>query len=137
VLIIILACTNQIITGSQNNSNSTINCTYSNFSEKNYVSKNSEECEQIKFECDPSTVYFIDKCGCGCRVKPDLELLKVYCTDEERGNKACEEKDIPVCGWYNRNIKCIRYPCAQDFINSCYACADDKVYYWTQGRCPE
>lgn len=42
-----------------------------------------------------------------------------------------------VCGWFNpQKIQCLRYPCAVNYNNSCDACKDDKVLYWTYGECP-
>ncbi|TAL48149.1 hypothetical protein EPN87_01205 [archaeon] len=52
-------------------------------------------------------------------------------------NQICTAQYNPVCGWFDpAKIQCIRYPCAQTFSNSCFACSDDKVKYYTQGECP-
>ena len=48
----------------------------------------------------------------------------------------CTEVYQPACGWYNASIQCVRYPCANTYSNSCYACRDAKVASWTEGKCP-
>lgn len=135
-ILIAIACIKNPI-DSNNNQNTTQECTYNNYSEKEYVSKSIDECNKIKFECENSMIYFVDNCGCGCKLKGDENLVKVYCTDEQRDIEHCSAEKNPVCGWYNRNIKCLRFPCAQSYDNLCFACQDDKVYYWTQGECPQ
>ena len=61
-----------------------------------------------------------------------------YCTPEQKKADICIELYQPVCGWFDpKKIQCIRYPCAQTFSNSCFACADEKVLYWTEGECPK
>jgi hypothetical protein len=62
---------------------------------------------------------------------------KTYCKPEQRGAEFCYEIYAPVCGWFNQNIKCIKYPCAQNFENDCFACANENVEYYTQGECPQ
>lgn len=59
-----------------------------------------------------------------------------YCP-ENRGNGFCIELYKPVCGWFGKNIQCIRYPCAQTYSNECFACNNEKVEYWTEGECPD
>ena len=34
-----------------------------------YVSTDTDQCKAIRFTCDPGAVYFINQCGCGCRVE--------------------------------------------------------------------
>jgi hypothetical protein len=62
--------------------------------------------------------------------------IKNYCTPEQKKAQICPEYYSATCGWFNSSIKCIKYPCAQTFSNSCFACADDKVEYYTIGECP-
>jgi len=62
---------------------------------------------------------------------------KTFCTEEQRKAEACIEIYQPVCGWIIKEIICIKYPCAQTFSNSCVACKDSNVAYWTEGECPE
>jgi len=50
--------------------------------------------------------------------------------------KACTREYKPVCGWYRRGIRCLKYPCAGNFSNHCTACSDKKVAYTTNGKCP-
>ncbi len=61
--------------------------------------------------------------------------IKYYCKKQER-NKACTREYIPVCGWLEKNVRCNRKPCTLNFGNQCSACSDEKVYYVTQGKCP-
>jgi len=66
-------------------------------------------------------------------VKPGKNL----CHQESREGGYCIEVYQPVCGWFDsEKIQCVKYPCAQTFSNSCFACHDDKVQYWTEGECP-
>lgn len=64
-------------------------------------------------------------------------LDKNYCTSESRKGDVCITLYEPVCGWFDpEKIQCIKYPCAETFSNSCFACLDEKVLYWTDGECP-
>jgi len=58
---------------------------------------------------------------------------RFYCTTR---TGVCIELYNPVCGWFSPDIQCVKYPCAQDFSNSCFACSDDNVLYYTEGACP-
>ena len=65
------------------------------------------------------------------------EREKHYCSPGDKNNKVCIELYDPACGWFDpTHIQCIRYPCARTFSNSCFACADKDVIYWTGGECP-
>lgn len=60
------------------------------------------------------------------------------CTPEQRQIQACIQLYKPVCGWNDpEKIQCIKYPCAQVYSNSCFACANENVLYWTEGECPK
>jgi len=59
------------------------------------------------------------------------------CTDAERGTAACIQIYQPVCGWFSPEINCIKYPCASTYSNSCVACKEKTVAYWTEGECPQ
>ena len=74
------------------------------------------------------------------REGPDCEFAEcnvkvVDCTNESRKAEICFELYEPVCGWSNENIKCITYPCAQTYSNSCFACQNENVAYYTFGEC--
>ncbi|GEM_PF-6189611 len=60
---------------------------------------------------------------------------KNFCSAESREADACILIYQPVCGYFNSSIQCIRAPCAGTYSNSCVACADEKVEYWTYGEC--
>jgi hypothetical protein len=61
----------------------------------------------------------------------------VFCPAGQRPD-VCLQIYRPACGWFDpESIQCIRYPCAATYSNSCVACADEKVLYWTDGPCPE
>ena len=68
---------------------------------------------------------------------PTEEDSKVYCKLEQRKAEICTALYSPVCGWFNSSIKCLKYPCAQTFSNSCSACSNEKVEYLTKGECPK
>lgn len=111
-------------------------CDYTNESMK-YVAKSIEECAMILIKCEPSYEFFSNECGCGCKLKSDseLKLEHHYCTGEK--TDVCIEIYKPVCGWFDpAKIQCLTYPCAGTYPNSCYACKDDKVQYWTEDKCP-
>lgn len=62
---------------------------------------------------------------------------KTFCTSEQRGKDVCIEIYQPVCGWSDpEKIQCITYPCASTYSNSCFACIDENVLYFTEGECP-
>lgn len=66
---------------------------------------------------------------------PNNDSVKTYCSGE-RGGRFCTQNYAPVCGWFNQSIKCLKYPCAATYGNSCEACVDANVEYWTSGVCP-
>jgi putative hemolysin len=99
-----------------------------------YVSTDLEKCKVIRFMCVKGKEYFSDDKGCGC--KP-IEPAQNECTIESRKGEFCSAQYEPVCGWFDgAKIQCIAYPCAQTFSNSCNACHNDNVAYWTTGECP-
>lgn len=109
-------------------------------SERYYVSDDVEFCKQIKFLCKPEYEPFSDDKGCGCRLIRDnsgSSENKTFCTDESRGADICIELYAPVCGWFSPEINCIKYPCAQTFSNSCFACSNGNVEYYIPGECPK
>src|SRR3989344_5991504 len=85
---------------------------------KNYVGKSLDECSRIRFICEENSEYFSDDCGCGCVEK------ETRCTEDEKKAEICTTEYSPVCGWFNKEIKCIKYPCAQTYGNRCSACID-------------
>jgi len=61
-----------------------------------------------------------------------------YCSADSRLADACAEYYRPACGWWDpAKIQCIKYPCAANYGNECFACMDEKVLYWTEGNCPQ
>jgi len=67
----------------------------------------------------------------------DCSIVKNYCKPSDRKNDTvCPSIVNPVCGWFNNNIQCFVYPCASTYSNSCIACMDSNVTYWTVGECP-
>ena len=63
--------------------------------------------------------------------------VPIYCTDKQRTVDVCTADYVPVCGFFNQEIKCIKYPCAQTYSNGCGACTDAKVEYYVSGECPK
>ncbi len=105
---------------------------------RSYVGYSAEECLTISILCTPDREYFSDETGCGCELKEDVLVERVNCTDESRNADACIEIYQPVCGWFNpEKVKCVNYPCAITFSNSCFACMDGNIAYYTGGECPE
>ncbi len=88
--------------------------------------------------CKDGTIVQGEVDECGCQTHPscvrDNSEIKFYCTDRP---DACTKEYVPVCGWFNEDVQCIRYPCANTFGNKCEACSDRMVDYWTEGDCPE
>lgn len=67
-----------------------------------------------------------------------VSIEQNYCSPESRNASACAAVYQPVCGWFNPGkIQCFKYPCAATYSNSCAACMDQKVWYWTDGECPK
>ncbi len=48
----------------------------------------------------------------------------------------CTMEYRQVCGWFNSQTMCLRYPCAAEYSNPCVACSDSNVVYYTFGVCP-
>jgi len=70
----------------------------------------------------------------GVEIKKDD---KYFCDLDQRLVDTCIEIYEPVCGWNDpERIQCIRYPCASTYSNSCFACVNEDVLYWTEGECP-
>lgn len=92
---------------------------------KTYGNKCLLENASVKKECN-------GECPC-------IELVKNRCFPVCL-KKPCytlhSEADTFVCGWFNKNIECLKYPCAETYSNSSDACSDSKVDYWTTGECP-
>ncbi|MBS3109792.1 hypothetical protein J4227_04660 [Candidatus Woesearchaeota archaeon] len=68
---------------------------------------------------------------------PTGEKLKAIECDATDRPEACTLEYVPVCGWFNENIICAKYPCAMEYGNKCMACADENVGYYTEGECPD
>ena len=104
-------------------------------SNKQYIGKNKNECSRVQFLCVPGFERFDDKKGCGCE-KSEAEIEN-YCNEESRKGDVCITLYKPVCGWFDsEKIQCIKFPCAETYSNSCFACLDEKVLYWTESECP-
>ena len=73
---------------------------------------------------------------CEFKPCPGVEENRIYCTEEQRQADACIEIYQPVCGYSNPDkIKCLVYPCATTYPNSCFACIAEDVWYWVDGIC--
>ena len=65
----------------------------------------------------------------------EFEVINT-CSKESRNADACIEIYQPVCGFMDgEKIQCIRAPCANTYSNSCFACLDENVLYYTEGEC--
>ncbi len=104
---------------------------------KSYIGLNSDVCSRIRFECIAGSEYFSDKCGCGCVLIKGEKKPAIYCTDESRNAEFCTQQYEPVCGWFDPSkVQCVDYPCAVDASNSCTACKNKDVLYYTEDICP-
>ncbi len=64
------------------------------------------------------------------------EKKQNFCSPESRNAEACTMDYNPVCGYVQ--VECITTPCnpvPETFSNSCVACSNEDVLYWTQGEC--
>ncbi|MFH1248930.1 MAG: M23 family metallopeptidase [archaeon] len=120
--------------------------------------RNKQNSDDKKEDCKQ---YSIENCPKGCIVCPPCEVCSSVscntnefcskmgfnetwyysvspntCSEESRTADACPAIYSPVCGWFNSTIKCIKYPCAATYSNSCEACRDSKVAYWVGSECP-
>lgn len=101
--------------------------------DKKYVSRNLEECKIILFVCEEGYSAFTDGKGCGCKREISTQHA---CDASDRQGDVCPAIYQPVCGWFNDSqIQCLSYPCAQTYSNSCEACHNSQVAYWTSGAC--
>lgn len=95
-------------------------------------------CSEEAKVCDDGTI--VVRVGETCEFEecPNLDQKgQVFCNDDQRNVGACIEIYQPVCGWNDpEKIKCFAYPCAQTYSNSCFACQDENVEFWTEGECP-
>ena len=104
---------------------------------KQYIGNSVEECSRILFLCSPGWEIFHDGKGCGCKLINE-DLKESFCTSASRNVTSCNKNNNPVCGWFDPSkIQCIKYPCANNYGNSCEACKDENIIYWTEGSCPE
>jgi hypothetical protein len=123
-------------------------CDY-NSTDKNYLIKSPSGCKKMdknSLSCDNNHKFFKDSCGCGCvlekskknetKNESDNKNEKNYCSSKLKSSNICPYAYQPVCGWFNSSIQCFKYPCAQEFSNSCFACNSPNVEYWTNGKCP-
>ena len=107
---------------------------------KLYILKDLNACARTKYYCAPDSRPFQDEIGCGCEKvsdsNPNSDLERVYCDESSRNADFCIASYDPVCGWFKSGIQCIKYPCASTYGNSCEACRNADVDYYTQGQCP-
>ena len=104
---------------------------------KEYVSKDPQKCEMMKFKCDSSSRPFFDSCGCGCERIGDRPLNGyMTCDARQKGADQCIQIYQPVCGWKANPSRCFSPGCKQSYANKCFACVDSRVVGYTEGACP-
>lgn len=104
-----------------------------------YTSDDQDKCALIRFMCVEGMRPFFDDTGCGCEpglLEPPQDEGPTDCYLEQRDVDECIEIYAPVCGWFDESIQCLTYPCASTYSNSCFACQNEDVSYWTNGECP-
>ena len=98
-----------------------------------YASKPTEPCGTIDSfeECAAAEFPVMESYPRQCRDAEENLFVEVFleervnCTDESRNVDACIEIYQPVCG----------RPINQTFSNSCFACMNENVIYYTEGEC--
>ena len=65
-----------------------------------------------------------------------LSNEKVYCNSDEKHIRECSDNFSMTCGWFYPNVDCLIPPCKENFPDSCHACDNPSVEYWTEGACP-
>ena len=131
VAVVIVAAVSFNYLGGDNGYNKgDIKCDYDSET-KSYVSKSQDECSRIQVLCTPDREFFSNECGCGCELIGDgLDYGEVlnFCDPESREAEFCITLYAPVCG-YSETASNI-------YSNSCVACKNENVEYWTEGECP-
>lgn len=99
-------------------------------------------CKEDAMVCPDGTTVVRIPPECEFEACPDetnddtVELEQFECIPESRDAGACIEIYQPVCGWFDDTVNCLTYPCALDFSNSCFACQNQNIAYYTEGECP-
>lgn len=76
--------------------------------------------------------------GLYCNKNFEIVKGKISCEPSQRNADACIALHDPVCGYNDpEKIQCIKFPCAQDYSNSCFACSNEDVLYYEKGECPK
>lgn len=60
----------------------------------------------------------------------------LFCSEESREAEVCAEIYAPVCA--DLKVECITAPCEPvptDYVNSCFACAEERVQSYISGEC--
>ncbi|MBU0530373.1 MAG: hypothetical protein KKC05_01745 [Nanoarchaeota archaeon] len=97
------------------------------------------ECPEDIFECEDGTQLSRVLPDCEFEACPDAEpeeLVMYDCDPADREADACIEIYQPVCGWFDNSVNCLSYPCALEFPNSCFACQNEDIAYYSEGECP-
>jgi hypothetical protein len=102
--------------------------------ERNYINEDPGFCATIQFLCAEGLRPFFDSTGCGC--ESESARQDDVCSFRDREAEVCLAIYDPVCGWFNQDINCVKYPCAETYSNSCVACQNEDVLYYTEGECP-
>ena len=127
---------NNLLDNSNNNVispiSTTINC--SNYS-LNHCPDECSMCPPCK-ECSSLRCNSEENCESqGFNVS--LYSSQRYCGINRKNVGDCSNNERLVCGWFDKNrVECKVYPCAQEYVNSCNACSDEKVFSYTFGNCP-
>lgn len=98
---------------------------------KTWYSHDPTQCANVysNINCPSGHQAFQGRCGCGC--EPEQALTHYLCGSDAR-KASCGYDVAPVCG--SKSLSGDR-AINVTFLNSCAACKDPNVGYYTKGRC--
>lgn len=69
-------------------------------------------------------------------IREDLSTQELLaCRPSQRNADVCTSEHSPVCGYRNFPENCDAEVCQETFSNSCNACSNTEILYYTPGPC--